>query len=63
MQDDTLQQYKKLEPIPKKNDDPVKFVVEDTLQEMVIDYDKNGIDLLVHMLFIDAQWVSLRQIS
>jgi hypothetical protein len=50
----------KSEPIPKKNDDPVKFVVEDTLQEMVIDYDKNGIDLLVHMLFIDAQWVSLR---
>ena len=41
MQDGTLQQYRKSEPIPEKNDDPVKIVVADTLQEMVIGSDKN----------------------
>lgn len=39
--DGTLQQYRKSEPIPEKNDDPVKIVVADTLQEMVIGSDKN----------------------
>jgi len=39
--DGTLQPYRKSEPIPEKNDDPVKVVVADTLQEMVIDSDKN----------------------
>ena len=39
--DGTLQQYRKSDPIPEKNDDPVKIVVADTLQEMVIGSDKN----------------------
>jgi len=39
--DGTLPQFRRSEPIPEKNDDPVKVVVADTLQEMVIDSDKN----------------------
>ncbi|GLJ44401.1 hypothetical protein SUGI_0931050 [Cryptomeria japonica] len=39
--DGTLQEYKKSEPIPEKNDDPVKIVVADSLQGMVIDSGKN----------------------
>ncbi|XP_062099280.1 protein disulfide-isomerase [Humulus lupulus] len=33
--------YKKSEPIPEKNDEPVKVVVADTLQEFVFKSDKN----------------------
>jgi len=39
--DGTLQQYRKSEPIPEKNDDPVKVVVADTLEEMAINSEKN----------------------
>ena len=47
LQDGTLKEYKKSEPIPEKNDDPVKIVVVDSLQEMVIDSGKNGINLTI----------------
>ncbi|KAM7258690.1 hypothetical protein ACFE04_014431 [Oxalis oulophora] len=35
------QQYKKSEPIPQKNNEPVKVVVADSLQEIVMDSGKN----------------------
>ncbi|KAH9308390.1 hypothetical protein KI387_036301, partial [Taxus chinensis] len=39
--DGALMEYKKSEPIPEKNDDPVKVVVGDSLQEVVMDSAKN----------------------
>eukprot|EP00252_Welwitschia_mirabilis_P015660 TRINITY_DN3464_c0_g2_i1.p1 TRINITY_DN3464_c0_g2~~TRINITY_DN3464_c0_g2_i1.p1 ORF type:complete len:525 (-),score=113.95 TRINITY_DN3464_c0_g2_i1:221-1729(-) len=39
--DGTLPQYKKSQPIPEKNDEPVKVVVANSLQEMVFESGKN----------------------
>lgn len=37
-----MQAYKKSEPIPEVNNEPVKVVVADTLQEMFLSSGKNG---------------------
>lgn len=37
-----MQPYKKSEPIPEQNNEPVKVVVADTLQEIVFNSGKNG---------------------
>lgn len=41
-QDGNVQPYKKSEPIPEVNNEPVKVVVADTLQDMVFNSGKNG---------------------
>lgn len=40
-----MQAYKKSEPIPEVNNEPVKVVVADTLQEMFLSSGKNGMHL------------------
>lgn len=40
-----MKPYKKSEPIPEVNNEPVKVVVADTLQDMVFNSGKNGIYL------------------
>lgn len=42
MQDGNLKPYRKSEPIPEVNNEPVKIVVADTLQEVVFGSGKNG---------------------
>lgn len=42
LQEGKVQPYKKSEPIPEQNNEPVKVVVADTLQEIVFDSGKNG---------------------
>lgn len=43
MKNGNVQPYKKSEPIPEVNNEPVKVVVADTLQDMVFNSGKNGI--------------------
>lgn len=45
MKDGNVQAYKKSEPIPEVNNEPVKVVVADTLQEMFLSSGKNGMHL------------------
>lgn len=42
MKDGNVQQYKKSEPIPEANNEPVKVVVADNLQDVVFKSGKNG---------------------
>lgn len=42
MQDGSLKPYKKSEPIPETNNEPVKVVVADSFHEVVFDSKKNG---------------------
>ena len=42
MQDGEVPAYKKSEPIPESNNEPVKVVVADTLQDIVFNSGKNG---------------------
>lgn len=42
MKDGIVQPYKKSEPVPDTNDEPVKVVVADSLQDMVLSSGKNG---------------------
>lgn len=42
LQDGKVPPYRKSEPIPEVNDEPVKVVVADTFQEMVFNSGKNG---------------------
>lgn len=50
LQDGKVSAYRKSEPIPESNDEPVKVVVADTLQEMVFNSGKNGKN--VYLLFL-----------
>lgn len=43
MQEGKVLPYKKSEPIPEVNNEPVKVVVADSLQDMVINSGKNGL--------------------
>lgn len=43
VKDGNVQPYKKSEPIPEVNNEPVKVVVADTLQDMVFNSGKNGV--------------------
>lgn len=45
IQDGNLKPYRKSEPIPEVNDEPVKVVVAESLQEVVYDSGKNGLFL------------------
>lgn len=42
LQDGKLKQYQKSEPIPEVNNEPVKVVVADSLEDMVFKSGKNG---------------------
>ena len=43
MQDGKVKPYRKSEPIPEANNEPVKVVVADTLQDIVFNSGKNGL--------------------
>lgn len=43
MQDGNLKPYRKSEPIPEVNNEPVKIVVADNLLEVVLNSGKNGL--------------------
>ena len=42
MQEGKVPAYKKSEPIPETNNEPVKVVVADTLQDLFFNSGKNG---------------------
>jgi len=44
LQEGKVAAYVKSEPIPESNSEPVKVVVADTLQDMVFNSGKNGMD-------------------
>lgn len=43
LQEGNVKPFKKSEPIPKLNNEPVKVVVADSLQDVVFDSGKNGL--------------------
>lgn len=46
-----MKPFKKSEPIPEVNSEPVKVVVADSLQDMVFNSGKNGISYLLFKFY------------
>jgi len=42
--------YRKFEPIPESNTEPIKVVVADTFQDMVLNSGKYGEDICFHVI-------------
>lgn len=62
MQEGKLLPYKKSEPIPEVNNEPVKVVVADSLQDMVLNSGKNGLyDQLFCSLLINLSSLNLTE--
>lgn len=52
-QDGKVEPFKKSEPIPEVNNEPVKVVVADSLQDIVFNSGKNGVFLFLSQLSND----------
>lgn len=62
MQDGKVAPFRKSEPVPEANDQPVKVVVADNFEEIVFKSGKNGtesISSLVKLLRLVGSWVRL----
>lgn len=52
LQDGKLKPYIKSQPIPETNDEPIKVVVRDTLQDMFFNSGKNGERVYHNVIFL-----------
>lgn len=52
LQEGKVLPYKKSEPVPAENNEPVKVVVADSLQDIVFNSGKNGVYPVIHYFII-----------